>query len=112
MTNDDNPQSLIGPWTAAEFDALVEDLCVATAPRFFATVQEYGERFDARVAAWGMSFDDHARVITVDGGIELNLRSAESSLRYFSGENITTRLIWLSPEQSDEISVAGEGSRT
>jgi hypothetical protein len=31
-------------------------------PRLFAVIREYGDRVDARIAAWGMAFADHAKI--------------------------------------------------
>jgi hypothetical protein len=42
-------------------------MVAAHAPRIFAVVQEWGERVDARIAAWGLSFEDHAELLGVDG---------------------------------------------
>lgn len=45
------------------------------APQLFAIIQEYGERVDGRIAAWGMSFDDHAEVVSVARGVRGSLRT-------------------------------------
>lgn len=45
----------------AEFAQEIAELVAAEAPRLFAVVQEYGERVDGRIAAWGLAFEDHAR---------------------------------------------------
>jgi hypothetical protein len=69
------------------------------APRLFAVVQEYGERADGRVAAWGMAFEDGAKVFGVDRGQYLSLRSPERAVRAFNhGPHITARLVWVNPD--------------
>lgn len=69
------------------------------APRLFAVIQEYGERADGRIAAWGMAFEDHAAVVSVNGGTQLGLKAPESALRLFAfGKHISTRLVWFNPD--------------
>ncbi|WP_051712663.1 hypothetical protein [Actinoalloteichus caeruleus] len=83
----------------AEFMELIESMVADFAPRMFAVVQEYGDRVDARVAAWGIAFDDHAAVVAVDGGLRMNLSSPEHALRGFNwGPDITARLVWVNPD--------------
>lgn len=68
---------------------------MGSAPRMFAVVQEFGEREDAWVAAWGLAFEDRAEVVGVHGGTWMSLRSPEAALRYFSPDKATRpRLIW------------------
>lgn len=65
----------------------------------FAIVQEYGERVDYRLAAWGFAFDDRVEVVAVDGGTRMSLGSPERALAGFAwGSHVTSRLIWLSRE--------------
>lgn len=88
-----------------EFTQLIEEMVADEAPRLFAIVQEYGERVDARVAGWGMSFGDHAVAVTPNGGAMV-MRSAESTMRLFrGGPHHTARLCWAGPEpaQHDEL---------
>lgn len=62
-------------------------------------MQEYGDRVDARCAAWGMAFDDHAEVVGVDGTLRASASSPEDALRGFRfGSHITPRLVWVNPE--------------
>jgi hypothetical protein len=79
----------------AEFNQMVAD----EAPRLFAVVQEYGERVDGRIAAWGMAFEDHTEVVSVDNGTSITLRSPERAARGFSRRpNITARVVWVNPD--------------
>ncbi|AUS79549.1 hypothetical protein C1701_15715 [Actinoalloteichus sp. AHMU CJ021] len=79
-----------------EFAALLEGMVAEFAPRVFAVVQEYGDRVDGRIAAWGIAFADHVEVVDVDGCSRMHLRSPESALRGFSwGRHITARLVWV-----------------
>jgi hypothetical protein len=50
-----------------EFAELLGGMVADGAPRLFAVVQEYGDRVDGRIAAWGMAFEDRAEVVGVDG---------------------------------------------
>ncbi|MBB5155941.1 hypothetical protein [Saccharopolyspora phatthalungensis] len=80
------------------FAAIVDGMVADFAPRVFAVVQEYGDRVDARIAAWGIAFDDHAEVVGVDGGLRMSLQTPENALRGFTwGSHITARLVWVNP---------------
>ncbi|MGH4019888.1 MAG: hypothetical protein ACRDT0_11750 [Pseudonocardiaceae bacterium] len=74
---------------AQEVAALVAD----GAPRLFALVEEYGDRADGWVRAWGMAFDDHAEVVSVDRGLLGTFPSAERAHRAFS-RRAKVRLVW------------------
>jgi hypothetical protein len=50
--------------SAEEFVVVTEDLVADEAPRLFAVLQEYGERVDVRIAAWGMAFGERVEVIS------------------------------------------------
>ncbi|MGH3829314.1 MAG: hypothetical protein ACRDRS_02510 [Pseudonocardiaceae bacterium] len=81
------------------FAAILESMVADEAPRLFAIVQEYGERVDRRIAAWGIAFDDHAEVASVDRGIRGKLCVLEDALRLFNfGSHIRARLVWLNPD--------------
>jgi hypothetical protein len=83
---------------AETFTALVDCMVADQAPRLFAVVQEYGERVDCGIVAWGMAFDDHADVVGI-GGVQLSTRSPESALaRFVRGTHITPHLVWVNPD--------------
>lgn len=108
---DETPEEDISPLTPlcgeAEFNQMVAEMVADEAPRLFAVVQEYGEHVDGRIAAWGMAFEDHAEVVSVNGGACLGLRSPERAARKFSRRpNITARVVWVNPDAAtppDEI---------
>ncbi|MEV7866042.1 hypothetical protein AB0P17_08050 [Streptomyces sp. NPDC088124] len=78
-----------------EFTALLRGIVTDTAPRLFAVVQEYGDRVDGRVAAWGMAFEEHADVISVEGHRRTRAASPEQALRaYRLGTRAVPRLMW------------------
>jgi len=82
-----------------EFAVLIDGMVADFAPRLFAIVQEYGEHADGRIAAWGMDFDDHADVVSVEGGVRMTLQAPEKALARFRwGEHITARLVWVNPD--------------
>lgn len=94
-----DPDTLTPLCDEAEFIELVDELVDDEAPRLFAVVQEYGERVDGRIAAWGMAFEDHAEVIGVDHGVHVRLRSPERAARAFRRRpHITARLVWFNPK--------------
>ena len=78
-----------------EFAQEVRELVADEAPRVFALVEEYGERVDGRIVAWGMAFNDCAEVVSVDGGLHLSLASPERAHRVFSRRR-KIRLVWVS----------------
>jgi hypothetical protein len=81
------------------FAAILEEMVADEAPRLFAVVQEYGERVDGRIAAWGMAFADHAEVVPVKRGLRMSLQAPENALRMFKfGSHIRARLVWFNPD--------------
>jgi hypothetical protein len=109
--HDETPGEGIWPRTPlcdeAEFAELVDEMVADEAPRLFAVVQEYGERVDGRIAAWGMAFDDHAEIISVDDDTSVSLSSPERAAHGFNHRpNITPRVVWVNPDATtppDEI---------
>lgn len=60
-------------------------------------VQEYGERVDAVIAAWGVAFPDHAEI--VGHQLRMSVRAPENALRMFTvGTHIRARLVWFNPD--------------
>lgn len=73
------------------------------APRLFAVVQEYGDRVDARCAAWGIAFEDRAHVVRVRGRVTPCARTPEAALsRFRIGSHVNTRLVWVNPDAATE----------
>jgi hypothetical protein len=64
-----------------EFAAIMEGMVADEAPRLFVVVQEYGERVDAVIAAWGMAFPEHAEIVA--HRLRMSVRDPESALRMF-----------------------------
>ncbi|MGH3825041.1 MAG: hypothetical protein ACRDRA_19720 [Pseudonocardiaceae bacterium] len=101
VTQTDHSLAEVGPDTLtpfdeAEFAEVVEELVADEAPRLFAVVQEYGERVDGRIAAWGMAFEDSAEIVRVEGGAHVSLQSPERAVRIFTHRpHITARLVWV-----------------
>lgn len=96
---DVSPDTLTPLCSEVEFAELIDELVADEAPRLFAVVQEYGERVDGRIAAWGMAFDDCVEVIGLDRGLRLSLHSAERAARTFRRPPlITVRVVWIKPE--------------
>ncbi len=103
-----DPSTLSPLGSAEEFTAIVDDMVADSAPRVFAVVQEYGERVDGRIAAWGIAFADHAEVVGVDGTLRMRLPEPQHALGRFAwGRHITPRLVWVNP---DAVSSAEEDS--
>lgn len=87
------------PLCAEERFAEVLDMMVAdAAPRMFAVVQEYGERVDAHIAAWGIALPDRAEAVSVERGLRMSLQTPEDALRAFTwGRHIRAHLVWVDP---------------
>ncbi|MBP2333864.1 hypothetical protein JOF41_000042 [Saccharothrix coeruleofusca] len=69
-------------------------------PRRFAIVEEYGDGEDARVAGYGLAYDDHAQVNSVEGDFPLKSRNAETARAVFELSSNWTgarrvHLVWL-----------------
>ncbi|EOD67519.1 hypothetical protein [Amycolatopsis vancoresmycina] len=95
----DDPSQLPPLCGEPEFSTLVTELALAEAPRLFAVVQEYGVRVDARIAGWGLAFEDRADVISVGGRLRMSLTAPEHALRGFrAGPHVHPRLVWLPRE--------------
>jgi hypothetical protein len=84
------------PCSEEEFAEEVRELVAADAPQVFALVEEYGERLDGRVVAWGLAFDDHVDVLGVNGVRHASLPSVERAHKAFSRRR-KIRLVWASP---------------
>ncbi|MGH3929016.1 MAG: hypothetical protein ACRDTF_03455 [Pseudonocardiaceae bacterium] len=82
-----------------EFAALAQNLVAAEAPRLFAVLQEYGERVDGQIAAWGMAFEDHAEVLSIDHRRRMSLAAPHDALHHFVwSSDIRARLVWFNPD--------------
>lgn len=54
---------------------------------------------DGRIAAWGLAFDDHAEVVSVERTRRMSLQAPENALRLFKfGSHIRARLVWFNPD--------------
>jgi hypothetical protein len=105
-----DPSTLASLCGEAEFNELVDEMVADEAPRLFAVVQVYGDWVDGRIAAWGMAFEDHAEVVSVDGRTHMSLRSAERAVRGFRRRpDVNAHLVWVNPDAAsspDEIDAA------
>ena len=74
----------------------MEELAFSEAPALFAVMQEYGDRVDGRVAAWGMAFEDHAEIVSVEGHRRMNVVSLKRAVKRFAQKpDISARLVWM-----------------
>ncbi len=95
-----------------EFIELINEMVADQAPRLFAVVQEHGERVDARVAAWGLAFEDRAEVVGASGGVRMLLAGPESAVRMYGRRpGLSARLVWVpagsAPPAADLVTPAG-----
>lgn len=82
---------------AQTFAALLAEMVADQAPRVFAVVQEYGDRLDGRIAAWGMAFDESVAVFGTSGTMFVSPRSPEDMTdRFRGGADVTPRVVWAS----------------
>lgn len=85
-----------------QFASVLRSMVAVNAPRLFAAIEEFGERVDARIAAWGVDFDGHAEVVTVDFGMRMGLASPEDALPVFRvGNRIRSRLVGYDPNAAE-----------
>ncbi|MGX7829197.1 hypothetical protein ACTG9Q_29345 [Actinokineospora sp. 24-640] len=80
---------------APVFAEAVEAVLRASAPRLFAVLHEFGHREHARIAAWGLAFDDHVEVADVDGSCRMRLSSAERARAFLEYEQASAHLFWV-----------------
>jgi len=92
-----------------EYERLLAGMVGEFAPRLFAVIQEYGDRVDGRIAAWGLAFDDHAEIVGIDRGLRMSTTSAERSLIGFTHRpDITARVMWVHlPQPAYEMPGSG-----
>jgi hypothetical protein len=88
-------EPLADPDTFAE---ILRGMVADYAPRMFAVVQEYGDRVDARIAAWGMAFEDHAFAVSEDSSTRHEADSPEDILFVFGlGAHVQPHIVWVDP---------------
>jgi hypothetical protein len=99
-----DPSDLTPVCDEPEFATILEEMVADEAPRLFAVVQEYGDRVDGRIVAWGMAFDDHTEVVSVKRGLRMSLQAPENALRLFKfGSHIQARLVWFNPDAATPV---------
>ncbi|ONI86704.1 hypothetical protein ALI22I_24080 [Saccharothrix sp. ALI-22-I] len=86
--------------TDEEFTEFIGELAREGAPQPFAIVEEYGERDYARVAGYGLAYDDRADVNSVEGDFRLVSDSVERALMTFEistgdAEVRQLHVVWL-----------------
>jgi hypothetical protein len=77
----------------AEFDELMAEMVADETPRLFAIVHELGERADGWIAAWGLAFPDHVKLISSRGLATHD--SPEHALQKFGRRDLTPHLVWV-----------------
>lgn len=81
------------------FAEILESMVAYHAPRVFAVVQEYGDRVDARIAAWGLAFEDRAEAFGVSGGSYQGFDTPGHVAQLFRiGTHVRSRLVWVNPD--------------
>ncbi|HVV23283.1 MAG TPA: hypothetical protein VHF06_27870 [Pseudonocardiaceae bacterium] len=94
---DDEP----GRWpvTPEQYADVVRQLVDGDAPRRFAIVQDWGEMFDSRVAAWGMVMGDHTMIVDAQAGPRVTADSIRLALAlYTRPPHVTARVYWIDVE--------------
>lgn len=99
-----DPAGLTPACDEPEFTALLEEMVADEAPRLFAVVQEYGDRVDGQIVAWGMAFDDRAEVVSVGRTRRMSLPAPENALRLFEfGSHLRARVVWVNPDAATPV---------
>ncbi|SRR5216683_1194480 len=93
-----------------EWARLTAEMVAEYRPRLFAVFQDCGERFDSRIAAWGLAFDGCAELVDTVTGRHASLPSAEQALALYTRKPlVTARVVWADPgtaTSSDETRAA------
>jgi len=100
----ESEQDLAPIGTEEEFAALLSEIVAEERPRLFSLCEEYGDRVDGWILAWGLAFADRADVVGADRGMSGTFRSPESALRLLSRRR-KLRLLWCDsgpPEHDPE----------
>lgn len=94
-----DPSGLPPLCSEEKFAEMVAGMVADNAPRLFAIVAEYGDRVDAKCAAWGMAFEDCVYAVDVpSNGLHI-AQTVESVLRRFRvSAHVTPRLVWANPD--------------
>lgn len=95
-----DPGSL--PVTQEQYDDEVRQLLAVTAPRRFAIVQDWGVRYDSRVAAWGLATPDQVKIVIEDDGPSASIGVPLALRLYGRAPHVTARVCWLDPEPEPE----------
>ncbi|APU14573.1 MULTISPECIES: hypothetical protein [Actinoalloteichus] len=92
------------------FAEILAEIVADEAPRLFAVVEEYGERADARIAAWGFAFPDHAELVSADRTCRMILARPENALLGFRSaeDHIDARIVWHDPARATALDEGDE----
>lgn len=103
MPAGEEPDRLIDipPLDSEEFNTLLRELSVTTAPRRFALCEVRGDEPDGWVFAWGSALDGRAVVIDPDGRRMGAFRCAEEALAVCSRFH-DLWLVWIDPETGED----------
>lgn len=86
-----------------EYEWFVARMVGDFAPRMFAVVQDYGDRVDWRIAAWGLAFDGYAEIVGADRRLRMSAGSPEDALIGFTdGPDVSARVLWVHRERSTD----------
>lgn len=99
------PAGIRPPRTA--FDRHMLDVARTDAPRVFAIVEEWGDQHAARVAGFGLAYEDRAEVNSVEGDFHLASQSPEHARTLFeiSSRSAGVRrahVVWLDGTRSTQ----------
>ncbi|MGQ0840277.1 hypothetical protein [Actinokineospora sp.] len=83
----------VWPVDEKRFAEVIQSMVSDHAPKLFAIIEEFGERDDAQVVAWGMEFPGRAHVVGDDGRMRMSSSSAQTA-RDLLGITGTMRLVW------------------
>jgi hypothetical protein len=109
IENDLDPATMRPFGTEEEFAEAVSGMVTEEAPRLFAVVQELGVRVDARIAGWGLAYEDHVDVLGVGSSVHRGGSRPEDMLRYFHRQDrITARIVW--PNRADATLEDADGA--
>lgn len=102
----DDPAELSPIGDEEVFSAEINAMVAEDAPRLFALCEEIGDRVDAGIIAWGLSFDDHTEVVyglnSTNSRTTVVCGSVERAYEWFAARlkvDSKIRIVWVHEAQ-------------
>jgi hypothetical protein len=102
------------PLTGYEED--IQELLAEETPRRFAIVQDWGDRYDSRIAAWGLAYpggEIHILDVTY-GRTDTVKHDLDRALWWYGGRKpwLSARVFWIDDEQPKQLGLHNDVPET